>query len=425
MEKLTNIKLYFILVAIIKHNIVYIERTIENVIKRTSDTFPVVLVIGPRQVGKTTVFKNCKSIFERRYVSLDDLDNRMLAKEDPKLFLEKYSYPLLIDEVQYAPELFPYIKMNVDNENKNGMYWLTGSQQFSLMKNISESLAGRVGILNLQGFSQREKYNLPVSIPFLPTNNYIKQQKNFEINIHELYNIIWKGSFPRIFSNPNIDWYTFYYSYIQTYIERDIREMVAVDEILFLKFITILASRTGQELNYASIANDINISQPTVKTWISLLKMSGIIYLLQPYYSNLSNRLIKTPKLYFLDTGLVAYLTKYTTPDILENGAINGAILETYVVSEILKSYWHNGLQPNVYFYRDKEKREIDLIIEENDKLYPIEIKRKSNPDKNDIKNFDVLKKFNKEIGEGAVICLSNDELPITRDVIKIPVSYL
>lgn len=425
MEKLTNIKLYFILVAIIKHNIMYIERTIENVIKRTSDTFPVVLVTGPRQVGKTTVFKNCKSIFERRYVSLDDLDNRMLAKEDPKLFLEKYSYPLLIDEVQYAPELFPYIKMNVDNENKNGMYWLTGSQQFSLMKNISESLAGRVGILNLQGFSQREKYNLPVSIPFLPTNNYIKQQKNFEINIHELYNIIWKGSFPRIFSNPNIDWYTFYYSYIQTYIERDIREMVAVDEILFLKFITILASRTGQELNYASIANDINISQPTVKTWISLLKMSGIIYLLQPYYSNLSNRLIKTPKLYFLDTGLVAYLTKYTTPDILENGAINGAILETYVVSEILKSYWHNGLQPNVYFYRDKEKREIDLIIEENDKLYPIEIKRKSNPDKNDIKNFDVLKKFNKEIGEGAVICLSNDELPITRDVIKIPVSYL
>ena len=220
MEKLTNIKLYFILVAIIKHNIVYIERTIENVIKRTSDTFPVVLVTGPRQVGKTTLFKNCKSIFERRYVSLDDLDNRMLAKEDPKLFLEKYSYPLLIDEVQYAPELFPYIKMNVDNENKNGMYWLTGSQQFSLMKNISESLAGRIGILNLQGFSQREKYNLPVSIPFLPTNNYIKQQKDFEINIHELYNIIWKGSFPRIFSNPNIDWYTFYYSYIQTYIER-------------------------------------------------------------------------------------------------------------------------------------------------------------------------------------------------------------
>ena len=261
--------------------------------------------------------------------------------------------------------------------------------------------------------------------PYSTIRSTLEKGENFEINIHELYNIIWKGSFPRIFSNPNIDWYTFYYSYIQTYIERDIREMVAVDEILFLKFITILASRTGQELNYASIANDINISQPTVKTWISLLKMSGIIYLLQPYYSNLSNRLIKTPKLYFLDTGLVAYLTKYTTPDILENGAINGAILETYVVSEILKSYWHNGLQPNVYFYRDKEKREIDLIIEENDKLYPIEIKRKSNPDKNDIKNFDVLKKFNKEIGEGAVICLSNDELPITRDVIKIPVSYL
>lgn len=349
----------------------------------------------------------------------------MLAKEDPKLFLEKYSYPLLIDEIQYAPELFSYIKINVDNNNKNGMYWLAGSQQFSLMKNLSESLAGRVGILNLQGLSQREKYNLPISEPFIPTNQYVEKQKNIKMDIHKLYSIIWKGSFPRYFSDPEIDWDTFYYSYVQTYIERDIREMTNVNEILFLKFITILASRTGQELNYASIANDIGVSQPTVKNWISLLNTSGIIYLLQPYYSNLSNRLIKTPKLYFLDTGLISYLTKYNTPEILENGALNGVILETYVVSEILKSYWHNGLQPNIYFYRDKEKREIDLVIEINNELYPIEIKRKSNPNKDDIKNFNVLEKFNKKIKNGAVICLADNDLPITRDVLRIPVSYL
>ena len=407
-----------------KHKNMYIKRTIEDVIIKTSNTFPVVLITGPRQVGKTTVFKNCKDE-TRKYVSLDNLDDRRLAKEDPQLFLEKYSYPVLIDEIQYAPELFPYIKINVDEKNENGMYWLTGSQQFSLMKNVSESLAGRIGILNLQGLSQTEKFNLSKSLPFLPTKNYIEHQEKKEINLHELYSIIWKGSFPRIISNNEVDWNTFYYSYLQTYIERDIREMTVVDEMLFLKFVEILAARTAQELNYASIANDVGVSQPTIKSWISLLKTSGIIYLLQPYYSNLSNRLIKTPKLYFLDTGLIAYLTKYKTPEILENGALSGAILETYVVSEILKSYWHNGLQPNLYFYRDKEKREIDLIIEENDKLYPIEIKKKSNPNKDDIKNFKVLEKFNKNIGDGAVVCLADKDLPIVRGVTKIPISYL
>lgn len=227
----------------------------------------------------------------------------------------------------------------MDEKNESGMYWLTGLQQFSLMKNISESLAGRVGILNLQGLSQAEKFNLSKSLPFLPTKDYIEHQEKMNISLHELYNIIWKGSFPRIISNHKVDWNTFYYSYLQTYIERDIREIAAVDEMLFLKFIEILAARTAQELNYASIANDVGVSQPTIKSWISLLKTSGIVYLLQPYYSNLSNRLIKTPKLYFLDTGLVAYLTKYKTPEILESGALSGAILETYVVSEILKSY--------------------------------------------------------------------------------------
>jgi predicted AAA+ superfamily ATPase len=404
----------------------YTKRTIEPIIRITSNSFPVILITGPRQVGKTTVFQNCEDS-PRNYVSLDDIGERGLAQNDPKLFLEKYPYPLLIDEVQYAPNLFTYIKINVDKEKKDDMYWLTGSQQFSMMRNVSESLAGRVGILNLQGLSQSEKHGYPVSLPFLPTNEYIKKQaeRNIKFDLRSLYEIIWRGSFPKLFLRKDVDWGTFYLSYLQTYIECDVRELSVVDEVLFLKFIGVLAARTAQELNYTSIANDVGVSQPTVKSWVSLLRTSGLVYLMQPYYSNPTSRLIKTPKLYFLDTGLVAYLTKYQTPEILENGALSGAILETYIISEILKSYWHNGKQQDLYFYRDKEKVEIDLIIEENGKLYPIEIKKKSNPDKDDIKNFSALNKFNKPIGEGAVICLAQDWLPITREVSRVPVSYL
>ncbi len=403
----------------------YIKRTLESIIELTSNSFPVTLITGPRQVGKTTILKNFKDSIN--YVSLDDLELREFAKNDPKLFLEKYSYPLLIDEVQYAPNLFTYIKINVDKENKEGMYYLTGSQQFSMMKNVSESLAGRVGILNLQGLSQAEKYNQPNNPPFLPTNEYVKEQseRNMRIDIHKLYEIIWRGSFPKLVSNNNVDWNIFYSSYLQTYLERDIRQLSVVNESLFLKFVTILAARTGQELNYTNIANDVGVSQTTIKSWVSLLNTSGLIYLVKPYYNNITNRMIKTPKLYFLDTGLVAYLTKYQTPEILENGALSGSILETYVVSEILKSYWHNGKQQDLYFYRDKDKKEIDLIIEQNGKLYPVEIKRKSNPNRDDIRNFNVLEKFNKPIGEGAVICLAENDLPITNKINRIPIGYL
>lgn len=405
----------------------YIKRTIESVIKQANNFFSVVLITGPRQVGKTTVFQNCEDV-PKRYVSLDVLDNRELAIRDPRLFLEKYPYPLLIDEIQYAPELFPYIKNMVDVEKKSGMYWLTGSQQFSLMKNVTESLAGRVGILKLQGLSQMEKFNYQNSLVFLPTKEYIEEQEKREIsiNINELYKTIWKGSYPKLYLNSDENWEMFYESYLQTYLERDIKQISnVINELSFINFMRVMAARTGQLLNYADIARDVGISHQTAKSWLSILKTSGIIYLLEPYYNNLSKRLVKTPKIYFLDTGLACYLTKWKTPELLENGAMNGAILETYIVSEILKNYWHKGKSVNIYFYRDKDMKEIDLIIEENGKLYPIEIKKKSEPNKDDIKHFSVLNKFNKPIGEGAVICLAQTWLPITRGVNRIPISYL
>lgn len=405
----------------------YIKRTIEKVIERVNKSFPVMLITGPRQVGKTTVFKNCE-LEPRRYVSLDTLDNRELARNDPALFLERFPAPVLIDEIQYAPQLFPYIKAIVDEKQENGMYWLTGSQQFHLMKNVTESLAGRVGVLRLQGFSQNEKLATPNAEPFIPTKEFIekKAKTSKPINWKELSHIIWKGSYPKLYDADDNDWELFYESYVQTYVERDIRELTAVsNESDFIKFIKSAAARTGQLLNYADMAADVGVSQPTIKAWISILQTSGIIYLLQPYSRNFTTRVVKTPKMYFMDTGLAAYLTAWRTPETLELGAMNGAFLETYVVSEIIKSYWHNGRSPSIFFYRDKNMKEIDLIIEENGKLYPIEIKKKSNPDKNDIKSFSALEKSGLIIGEGAVLCLCQTHLPITANVNKIPIEYL
>ncbi len=406
----------------------YIKRTIEKVITRVNKSFPVILITGPRQVGKTTVFQKCIKNLKRKYISLDNMAERSLARTNPELFLDRHEPPLLIDEVQYAPELFSAIKERVDNEQKTGMYWLTGSQQFHLMKNISESLAGRVAILDLQGFSQDEKFKNPNVSPFLPTIKYIKEKEKITTpkSLKDIYKIIWRGSLPRICTSKIINWNDYYSSYIRTYIERDIRDLTTIsNEMQFLKFLTILASRTGQILVYSDIARDLGTSVPTIKSWISLLQTSGIIYLLYPYSNNISNRLTKQPKLYFLDTGLVCYLTGWTDWNVLEKGAMNGAILETYVVSEILKSYLHNGKKPYIYFYRDIDKKEIDIILEENNILYPIEIKKKSSPTIDDIKAFNLLKKFKKEIGLGAVICFSKTYLPITKNVYSIPIEYL
>jgi len=402
------------------------QRTLLPSIKNVSETFPVTLITGPRQVGKTTLFKLAKEALkdERAFISLDNIKIRILAQKDPEVFLQQNPYPLLIDEIQYAPELLPYIKMKVDEVGENGMYWLTGSQQFHLMKDVSESLAGRVGILNLQGLSQAEKNDKPNTEAFLPTKDYLKKKYDYRAKdgLKKLYSTIWRGSFPRIVVDKAVDWKSFYSAYVQTYIERDVRALTNVgNEEIFAKFLVAVAARTGQLLNYEELSRDVGISQPTVKTWLSILKTSHLIYLLQPYHTNLTKRLIKTPKLYFLDTGLCSYLTAWDNPEVLERGAMSGAILETYVISELLKSYWHNNKRALFYFYRDQDMKEIDLLIYKNGTLYPIEVKKSSNPNENDIRHFSTLKRFNLPIGHGAVICLCDRVMPISKDVDAVP----
>ena len=405
----------------------YIKRTLERSILQMSQFFPAVLVTGPRQVGKTTVLKKCESD-SRTYVSLDSLDNRELAQNDPAMFLQNYPAPVLIDEIQYAPQLLPYIKIQIDKEQKPGMFWLTGSQQFHLMKNVPESLAGRVGILQLQGLSQSEKDGNRSAMPFIPTEQYVQSQSVNapKADIIKVYERIWKGCYPKLYPADDIYWESFYESYLQTYIERDIRTLSAIHkELDFLKFMRSLAARTGQMLNYKAMADDVDVSAPTLKEWLSVLQASNLVYVLQPYSNNVGKRFIKTPKAYFLDTGLASYLTGWKTPETLRNGAMSGAMLETYAVSEIVKSYWHNGRQPGIYYYRDKEGQEIDVLLEENGTFYPVEIKKKTNPNKEDIRHFAVLEKLKLKQGAGAVLCMAENPLRIAQNIQRIPITYL
>lgn len=396
-------------------------REIERIIKQMSSTFPTLIITGPRQVGKTTVLK--KLAEDRKYITFDDLIIREEANRDPALFLQQYSGKLLIDEIQYAPKILSYIKIAIDNNKEYGKFWMTGSQQFQLMKNVSESLAGRVGILDLQGFSQGEKFNIIKEEPFLPTKEYFLKYNNFNcLQIKEVFNLILRGSFPEININKNLRLQDFYNAYLKTYIERDVREIINItNENLFLKFIQVLASRTGQVLNYNNLSKDLGVSQPTIRNWVSILESSRLIYLLQPYYANISSRLIKSPKIYFLDTGLCAYLCGWQTEETLELGAMSGAFFETYVISEILKSYWHNGENPRVYFYRDSNQREIDLIIEKNGKFYPIEIKKSATPKIEDIKHFNVLPNYE----YGSLVSLYQGQILLTEKVNAINIGII
>lgn len=401
----------------------YIKRTSEDVIQKLSKQFKVVLVTGARQVGKSTLLKHCDE--NRNYVSLDDLSERELAINEPKLFLETHKAPLIIDEIQYAPELLSYIKLIVDKSDKKGQYWLTGAQQFHLMKNVSESLAGRVGILDLMGLSLVELSQTPNNEPFFPDLEYIEKRRENHKNYStsNIFKIIYNGSFPALNNQDEFqDRNAFYSAYIRTYIERDIRDLSSIsNEMKFLNFIRVVAARTGQVLKYSELANAVDISEPTAKTWLSVLVSSNIVYLLEPYYRNITKRMTKMPKIYFLDTGLCSYLTGWSSPEVIEKGAMNGAFLETFVVSEILKSYRHNGERPLIYWYRDTQQKEIDLLIELDGKLHPIEIKLTSNPNKSMLKHFKVLDNQ----GYGGLICMRESDIPLTEDVSAIPISYI
>lgn len=406
----------------------HVQRSLTPVIHQVSSTFPVLLLTGPRQVGKSTLLVDCATP-DRSVVTLDDMDLRALAKQEPMLFLQIYKPPLIIDEIQYAPELLNCIKIMVDELKQPGLFWLTGSQKFHLMQGVSETLAGRIAILDLLGFSERERGGDALSTsPFLPTSTWIKDASVYAhpAELMELYQRIWRGSFPSMVLHDEMSRDIFYQSYLQTYIQRDVRALTQVgDEIVFSRFLRATAARTGQLINYADIARDVGVDMKTIKSWISILETSGLIYLLYPYHSNVTNRLIKTPKLYFLDTGLCAYLTHWSTPAALEAGALSGAILETYLFSEILKSYWHHGKAAYFYFYRDRDQREIDLLIEEDGILYPIEFKKSANPSRHLGNSFSVLDKLKQPIGPGAIICLKATHVPLSHEVMAIPVSYL
>ncbi len=419
----------------------YIKRAAEDTIERVSKMFPVLLVTGPRQVGKTTLLQQMAKIqqsagVERKYVTLDDPDVRYLAKRDPALFLQRYSPPVLIDEIQYATELLPYIKMSADRTKMKGGFWITGSQVFRLMKNVSESLAGRAGIVNLLGLSDAEIYQEPGE-PYQTDAAYLMKRLSVRTpkSLNEIYSRIFKGSMPELYADETVDWETWYRSYVDTYLQRDIRDLAQVaDEMQFYNFMTIVAAHTSKPVIYEELAGAAGISASTAKKWLSVLISSHVITLVPPYHNNALKRVVKMPLLHFLDTGLAAYLLKWGNSQALERGAMSGAFFESYVFSEIYKSYLNAGKEPPIYYYRDKDRKEIDLLIYQNGVLSPIEIKKAASPGKTAIKNFNVLEPVTREesfggleslkveIGTGNVICMASDLLPVDAKNWYVPV---
>jgi predicted AAA+ superfamily ATPase len=409
----------------------YYSRTIETAVRSVSDTFPVLVLTGPRQTGKTTLLQ-AMAEHGRKYVALDNPTDRALAKTEPELFLQRFSPPVIIDEIQHAPELLDYIKIYADTHKTCGAFWLTGSQTFHLMKNVTESLAGRAGVLRLLGLSNSEidgTYFDAFEVD--PDRLTARLERAKRLTLPEVFARIYTGSFPRLYENPNVDRKRYYESYLETYISRDVKDLTQVaDELSFLRFISVAAARTATNVNYETLASESGISAPTAKQWLSVLVSSGIVTLIPPYANNALKRVIKSPRMYFLDTGLGAYLTRINSAEFLEGGAMDGAFFETWVVSEIYKSYINNGDRPPLYYYRDQNRKEIDLIIHLNNTVYPIEIKKSASP-KDAVRHFSVLSPIAEEpreedrfsgaghlkteIGTGAVICLASDVLPIDR----------
>ena len=403
----------------------YIHRTLEQKIMDISRDYSCLLLIGPRQVGKTTMLEHLMEGSERQKVTLDDAENRRLAQSDPALFLEMHPAPVLIDEVQYAPQLFSYIKINVDNGAAPGSYWLTGSQAFQLMELTQESLAGRTAIVHMSALSQSELYGDGTTEPLSINLEKLNRRKEHlsSCNSMEMFERIWNGGMPGHRSGRYTDRDVFYSSYIQTYINRDVSDMIpGVDKLLFADFIRAASCRVGQMLNMHDIAQDVGVSDDTAKRWLQVLEKSGVIFYLRPYSNNLLKRMVKTPKMYFFDTGLAAYLTRYSSPEILMNGAINGAILENYTVAEIRKTWLNSAKECLMHYYRDKDTNEIDMVIEADGELHPLEIKKSTNPGTELASAFKVLDKGSIPRGTGAILCLREEISAIDRNTFILPI---
>ena len=408
----------------------YIERNISPILKDRVQKSKCTLVVGARQVGKSTLIKHEFSEYNR--TNFDDKLTRIQAKEEPKLFFLNNPCPLFIDEVQKEGAILEEIKQIVDESDERGQFILSGSQKLEFMKEISESLAGRVSIFELSGLSMREIKKIKFNKHFVPTEDYLKERETELKKYDNVWEIIHMGSYPELYDIDR-DWQEFYSSYVSTYLERDINELIATDSITFTKFLTAVAARTGELLNYANIASDIGISEMTVKKWISILERTGIVYLLQPYSASALNRAIKTPKIYFRDTGLACYLTRWLTADALKNSAVAGNMFETFVISEILKTYSNEGkdYRFNIYYYRGKDKRktgenEIDLIIEENGVLYSVEIKMSGNPKAIMGATNQVLDKIpDKKRGMGIILCLVDKKTYLRENLIALPIEYI
>ena len=402
----------------------YIKRDIEKKIAALTKEYACILLTGPRQVGKTTVLKKLMGT-DREYITLDDLQERELARRDPALFLQMHSLPVFIDEVQYAPELFSYIKIAIDEGAGPGSFWLSGSQAFRMMELAQESLAGRAAVLHMPSLSQHEVFGSGACTPFRVDLPALKKRKGTgkETDVNGIYERIWQGSLPGYVSGKYTDRNIFYSSYLQTYIDRDVSELIAkVDKLQFQDFVRAAACRAGQMLNVHDIAQDVGVADDTAKRWLQVLEKSDVIFYLRPYSNNLLKRTIKTPKMYFFDTGLVAYLTRYSSPEILQNGAMNGAILENYTVSELMKSYWNNGQSCLLWYYRDKSSNEINLVMEGDGELNPIEIKRSANPGREIISTFSVLDKGSVPRGRGAVLCMRPELSGFNADNYIVPI---
>lgn len=401
-----------------------IKRTALKEVREASNEFPALMVTGARQVGKTTLLKEAAET-GRRFVSLDLLTVRDLARRDPHAFLLAHPPPVIIDEIQYAPQLLPYIKAMIDDSpDMRGGFWLSGSQQFHLMKGVSESLAGRIAVIRLGGISQGEELGRSGDGLFSPADPP-PPSAVFD-GMEAIYARIQRGFFPALVSGRIRNRDRFYQSYVSTYVERDVHDLARVtDEDRFLKFVRAAAARTGQLLNLSELARDVGISMPTAKDWLGILKASDLVHLLQPYSRNVTLRIVKTPKLYFADTGLCCHLLGWDSPKSLMNGAMAGAMLETFVVGELIKRSWNCGKEPRLYFYRDRVGAEIDVLIERNGILEPVEIKRNTNPVPADVKAFGKVAALGFPLGRGAVVCPTESALPLTETITVIPAGAL